>query len=292
MTKYFLYSGCSLETSASNYLISVESVFKALGVELREIEDWNCCGASISYIGANHLSQVVLNARNLALAEAQGGYDIVAPCSSCYIVMNQVNRELGEDPALMQKVNSILAEGNLTYKGSVKVRHVLDVLYNDVGVETIKSRVKKPLKGVKVGGYVGCQTVRPYGEYDSVERPVVMDRLIEALGAESVNFSHKIKCCGSGIFLTELDYGYELAGNILESATSKGAKVMTTACPLCQLNLEAYQERVNKALKKSYNVPVTFITQLMAVAFGLDPSKDACLDRNIIPVEKALKTAA
>lgn len=292
MTKYFLYSGCSLETSASNYLISVESVFKALGVELREIEDWNCCGASISYIGANHLSQVVLNARNLALAEALGGYDIVAPCSSCYIVMNQVNRELGEDPALMQKVNSILAEGNLTYKGSVKVRHVLDVLYNDIGVETIKSRVKKPLKGVKVGGYVGCQTVRPYGEYDSVERPVVMDRLIEALGAESVNFSHKIKCCGSGIFLTELDYGYELAGSILESATSKGAKVMTTACPLCQLNLEAYQERVNKALKKSYNIPVTFITQLMAVAFGLDPAKDASLDRNIIPVEKALKTAA
>ena len=285
---YFLYSGCSLESSASNYLISVESACKALGMELRQIEDWNCCGASISYIGANQFSQIVLNARNLALAEAQGGYDIVAPCSSCYIVMNQVNRELEEDPALMERVNSILAEGNLSYKGSVKVRHVLDVLYNDIGVEKIKDRVKKPLKGVKVGGYVGCQTVRPYGEYDSVERPVVMDRIIEALGAEAVDFSHKIKCCGSGIFLTELDYGYQLVGNILESATSKGAKVMTTACPLCQLNLEAYQARVNKALGKSYNIPITFITQLMAVAFGLDPNKDACLDRNIIPVEKAL----
>ena len=286
--KYFLYSGCSLESSASNYLISVESACKALGMELQEIEDWNCCGASISYIGANQLSQIVLNARNLALAEAQGGYDIVAPCSSCYIVMNQVNRELEEDPALMERVNSILAEGNLSYKGSVKVRHVLDVLYNDIGVEKIKDRVKKPLKGVKVGGYVGCQTVRPYGEYDSVERPVVMDRIIEALGAEAVDFSHKIKCCGSGIFLTELDYGYQLVGNILESATSKGAKVMTTACPLCQLNLEAYQERVNKALGKSYDIPITFITQLMGVAFGLDPKKDACLDRNIIPVEKVL----
>ena len=285
---YFLYSGCSLESSASNYLISVESSCKALGMELRQIEDWNCCGASISYVGANQFSQIVLNARNLALAEAQGGYDIVAPCSSCYIVMNQVNRELEEDPALMERVNSILAEGNLSYKGSVKVRHVLDVLYNDIGVEKIKERVKKPLKGVKVGGYVGCQTVRPYGEYDSVERPVVMDRIIEALGADAVDFSHKIKCCGSGIFLTELDYGYQLVGNILESATSKGAKVMTTACPLCQLNLEAYQARVNKALGKSYDIPITFITQLMAVAFGLDPNKDACLDRNIIPVEKAL----
>ena len=290
--KYFLYSGCSLEASASSYLISVESVCKALGMELREIEDWNCCGASISYIGANQLSQIVLNARNLALAEAQGGYDVIAPCSSCYVVMNQANRELEEDPALMEKVNSVLAEGNLKYNGSVKVRHVLDVLYNDVGVEKIKDRVKKPLKGVKVGGYVGCQTVRPFGEYDSVERPVVMDRIIEALGAEAVDFSHKIKCCGSGIFLTELDYGYELVGDILESATSKGAKVMTTACPLCQLNLDVYQERVNKALGRKYDIPVTFITQLMAVAFGLDPNKDACLDRNIIPVEKALRAAA
>jgi heterodisulfide reductase subunit B len=290
--KYFLYSGCSLESSASNYMISVESTAKALGMELKEIEDWNCCGASIAYIGSNHLAQVVLNARNLALAEAQGGHDIVAPCSSCYIVQNQVNRELKEDPDLMEKVNGILKEGNLSYKGTVRVRHILDVLYYDVGVDEIRQKVKKPLKGIKVGGYVGCQTVRPYGEYDSVERPVVMDKILEAIGATPVDFSHKIKCCGSGIFLTELEYGYQLIGDILESATKKGAEVMTTACPLCQLNLEAYQPRANKALGRNYNIPVTFITQLLAVALGLDPNKDAALDRNLISTDAVLKTAA
>jgi len=290
--KYFLYSGCSLEESASNYLKSVEAVGKALGLEFAEIEDWNCCGASISYVGANKLSQEVLNARNLALAEAQGGYDIVAPCSSCYIVMNQVNHELKENEEQREKVNQILAEGNLKFKGTTRVRHVLDVLFYDVGVEKIKAAVKKPLKGIQVGGYVGCQTVRPYGEYDSVERPVIMDRIIEALGARAVDFTHKVRCCGSGIFLTELDFGFELVGEILRTATDKGAEVMTTACPLCQLNLEAYQSRINQKLGTNYHIPVTFITQLMAVAFGMDPNKDAALNQNLIPVDKVLKVAA
>ena len=204
--KYFLYWGCSLEASGANYLASLKPVFKMLNIQFEELEDWNCCGASISYIGANDLAIKVLNARNLAIAEANGGYDIIAPCSSCYIQMVKVNHEIQEDKELAAKVNEILAEGDLKYNGTVKVRHLLDVLYNDVGVEAIKAKVVKPLNGLKVGGYVGCQSVRPYGEFDSVEKPVTHDRLIEALGAEAVPFPKKMRCCGSGIFLTEMEY--------------------------------------------------------------------------------------
>ncbi len=289
---YFLYQGCSLEASGIHYMISLEAVGKVLGLHFKEIGDWNCCGASISYVGGNELSVDVLATRNLALAEAQGGMDIVAPCSSCYIVLNKVNHKLKENPELMAKVNEVLAEGNLKYSGKLKIRHILDVLYNDVGLDKIKAAVKKPLKGVKVAGYVGCQTVRPYGEYDSVEKPVIQDRILEALGAEAVPFPNKMKCCGSGLFLTELEACYGLARDILQDAQAHGGQIISTACPMCQMNLEAYQKRMNKALGTNFNIPVVFITQLMAVAFGLSPKKDAALDRLLIPAEPYLKVAA
>lgn len=287
---YFLYQGCSLEASGVHYMVSLEAVGKVLGMTFKEIEDWNCCGASISYVGGNELSVEVLAARNLALAEAQGGMDIVAPCSSCYIVLNKVNHKLQEKPELLAKVNEVLAEGNLKYSGRLKVRHLLDVLYNDAGVEKIKAAVKKPLTGVKVAGYVGCQTVRPFGEYDSIEKPVIQDRLIEAIGATAVNFPKKMRCCGSGLFLTELDACYELARAILEDAQANGGRIISTACPMCQMNLEAYQKRMNKALGTDFNIPVVFITQLMALAFGLS-KKEAALDRLLISADSVLKAA-
>jgi heterodisulfide reductase subunit B2 len=289
---YFLYQGCSLEASGIHYMISLEAAGKVLGLHFKEIEDWNCCGASISYVGGNELSVEVLAARNLALAEAQGGMDIVAPCSSCYIVLNKVNHKLKEDPALLAKVNEVLAEGNLRYSGNLKVRHILDVFFNDVGLEKIKAAVKKPLKGLKVAGYVGCQTVRPFGEYDSVEKPTVQDQILTALGAEAVPFPNKMRCCGSGLFLTELEKCYVLASDILEDAQSHGGQIISTACPMCQMNLEAYQKRMNKALGTHFNIPVVFITQLMAVAFGLDANKDGALNRLLISADPYLKAVA
>jgi heterodisulfide reductase subunit B2 len=287
---YFLYQGCSLEASGIHYMISLEAAAKVLGISFKQIEDWNCCGASISYVGGNELSVEVLAARNLALAEAQGGMDVVAPCSSCYIVLNKVNAKLQEKPALLAEVNEVLAEGNLHYSGKLKVRHLLDVLYNDAGLDKIKAAVKKPLNGVKVAGYVGCQTVRPFGEYDSVEKPVIQDRILEALGAEAVPVPNKMRCCGSGLFLTELDFCYELARDILKDALDNGGEIISTACPMCQMNLEVYQKRINKALGTNFKVPVVFITQLMALAFGLS-KKETALDRLLISADPVLKAA-
>jgi len=289
--KYYLYWGCSLEGSGSNFLVSLKPACEALGIEFEEIVDWNCCGASVSYVGANDLSIKVLNARNLALAEAKGGYDIVAPCSSCYIQMIKVNHEIQEDEGLARQVNEVLAEGGLSYKGTIKVRHIMDVLYNDIGPKRIREKVTKPLNGLRVAGYVGCQSVRPYGEYDSMERPVVQDRLLEALDAEAVPFPKKIKCCGSGIFLPEMGYCLELVKDILGDAVVHGAQLVSTVCPMCAMNLEMYQGRINQKYETDFNIPIVYLTQLMAVAFGLDLKRDAALNYNIIPPEGVLKAA-
>jgi len=287
--KYFLYWGCSLEASGANYLRSLRPVCEALGMEFEEIEDWNCCGASVSYGGARDLQIKVLNARNLALAEQAGAYDIVAPCSSCYIQMNRVNHEIQGDEGLKEKINAILAEVGLSYKGGVRVRHILDVLYNDVGIEQIKSRIARPLKGLKVAGYVGCQSVRPYGEYDSKERPKVHDEILKAMGAEPVKFPKKMQCCGSGIFLPEMDLCMGLVKEILEDAISHGADLISTVCPMCAMNLEMYQGRINKRYGMGFEIPVVYLTQLMAVALGMDPKKEAALHMNFIPPEYVIK---
>jgi heterodisulfide reductase subunit B len=289
--KYFLYWGCSLEASGANFLVSLRPACEALGMEFEEIEDWNCCGASISYVGGNDLAIKVLNARNLALAEAAGGFDIVAPCSSCYIQMNKVNHEIKQDPELASTVNEILAEGGLSYSGNIKVRHILDVLYHDIGVDAIADHVVYPLDGIKVAGYVGCQSVRPYGEYDSVENPVIQDRILSALGAEAVYFPNKMRCCGSGIFLTEMEHCARLVGDILDDAMKHGAELVSTVCPMCAMNLENYQGRINKLLGTGFDIPIVYLTQLMAVAFGMDPKTDAALGYNIIPPERVLNRA-
>ncbi|SPD75087.1 Cysteine-rich domain protein [uncultured Desulfobacterium sp.] len=289
--KYFLYGGCSLEAGGKNYMVSLEPVCKALGMEFEEIEDWNCCGASISYAGANELSIMTLNARNIAIAESTGGYDIVAPCSSCYIQLVKTNHELKEDAELRNKINVILKEGNLNFKGSLNVRHLMDVLYNDGGIDKIKSTAVRPLKGLKVAGYVGCQTVRPYGEYDSVERPKVHDLLLKAIGADPVPFPKKMQCCGSGIFLTELDRCLGLVKEILDDAIANGAQLISTVCPMCALNLEMYQDKVNAKFGTNFNMPVVYLTQLMAVAFGMDLKKEAALDYCVIPPEGIIKAA-
>ena len=229
--------------------------------------------------------------RNLGIGEAEGGSDVVAPCSSCYIQLIKVNHEIKENPKLLDEVNACLSEGGLRYNGNLNVRHLQDVLFNDIGVDKIKEKVVKPLNGLKVAGYVGCQSVRPYGEYDSVNKPVVQDRLLEALGAEAVPFPSKIKCCGSGIFLPEMDYCMELVKNILEDALNHGAELISTVCPMCAMNLELYQGRINDKYGTDFDVPIVYLTQLMAVAFGMDMKKDAALNYNVIPPEGVIRAA-
>ena len=268
MKQYSYFPGCSSsDGGAEAYGWSALAVTRALGVELIELEDWNCCG-STPYSSVEELSSFCLSARNLALAEKKG-LDIVTPCSSCYVILRRTNTYLKQYPELKAKVDEALAAGGLEYHGTVKVRHLLDALVNDVGYDAISTQVKRGLDGLKVAPYYGCQIVRPRFGFDHPEDPQSMNKLISSLGGEPVDFPMKARCCGGSLIISEEALALDLIGKILDSALGNGAECIITPCPLCQTNLDAYQSQVNRKLHTSFHLPVLFFTQLMGVAFGL-----------------------
>jgi heterodisulfide reductase subunit B len=280
--EYTYYPGCSLEASAKNYDESVRFVFKSLGQELVDLEDWNCCGATY-YMSTKETISLVISARNLALAEKHGR-DIVAPCSSCYTILYKTNHILKNNPIMKAKVDQALRKDKLSYNLTVKVRHPLDVLVNDIGIEAIASKARCRLDGVKIAHYYGCQIVRPDRGLDNKENPKMMDNLFRALGAQNVYFPMKVRCCGGMLMTTYSDVALELNKNILECAHENGADLVLTTCPLCQINLEGYQGKIKKKFKTDFSLPVMFFTQALGLALGGTP-KELGLERNLIPFE-------
>ncbi len=289
--RFSVYPGCSMEATALSYLKSMNAVMKVLDVQLEEIPDWNCCGASVASGVVGEFPQQVMTARNLALAE-KNGLDILVGCSSCYMNMGLTNKRFQEDAHFAEKANKALAAGGLHYNGTLKVRQIVDALVNDVGLDTIQGKVKRPLKGLKVAGYVGCQTVRalPW-EYDNPERPVLLDQLVEALGATAVPFPLKASCCGSSNSIAQTEIVLEYSKAILDSALENQAQLMVTPCPMCQMNLDCFQTMINKEYKTTYKMPILFITQLMAIAFDL-PAADQALKYCINSPQEALGAVA
>src|SRR5208337_1156169 len=279
--EYLYYPGCSLESSGKPYGESLTAVFRALDIGLRELEDWNCCGATM-YMSVNEALSMAISARNLALAEQAGFRDLIAPCSACYTVLLKTNRFLRESPELRAKVDQLLGQVGLKYSLGVKVRHPLDVLVNDVGVEAIASAAKRSLEGIAFAPYYGCQIVRPERGFDDAEFPLTMDTLFQRLGARAAYFPLKTRCCGGMLMTTFPDVCLQLVKDLLECAAENGAQCIVTTCPLCQVNLEAYQKRVNKMFGTSYQVPVVYFTQLLGVALGCS-EKELGLHRNLIP---------
>lgn len=285
--KYYTYfPGCSAsEGGAKAYGWSTRAVSKVLDIDLAELDDWNCCGSTPSS-AIDDLGAFCMAARDLALAEKRG-LDMVTPCSACHVIFNRTNTYLNGYPHFKAKVDEALAAGGLKYRGTVKVRHLLDVLTTDIGYEVIKSKVKKPLHDLKVAPYYGCQVVRPKFGFDDPESPQSLDKLIASLGAAPTLFPLKARCCGGSLIITEEDVALDLIRRLLESALTNGAECLVTVCPLCQTNLDVYQSRVNSKFKTSYKLPVLFFTQLMGIAFGLK-EKDLGLKTSIVPVEKVL----
>ncbi|RME20600.1 MAG: disulfide reductase [Candidatus Zixiibacteriota bacterium] len=285
MREYAYYPGCSLEHTASPYDKSVRAVFAALGVNLREIEDWNCCGATM-YMSVKKIVGYAISARNLALAQNMG-LEICAPCSSCYTILRKANRHIAWDPRERERINEALKAANLSYDTIVKVRHPLDILVHDVGLETIRAAVVRPLTGVKVAPYYGCQIVRPHGGFDDVDNPMTMDKLFTALGADVIDYPCKVRCCGGMLMTTEEEVALKLNYNLLLRARDMEADVMATACPLCQMNLEAYQSNINKAYREHFHMPIVYFTHLLGLALGIAPEKMG-MDKLIVEPEKLL----
>jgi heterodisulfide reductase subunit B len=279
MAAYAYYPGCSLSGLGKPYDESLRAVFGHLGLQLNEIPDWNCCGAT-SYMSVNENQAVALAARNLAIAE-QMKQEVVAPCSACYLVLSKAQHVMADYPDVARKVQAGLLAAGLEYTGHVAVRHPLDILMNDVGPAAIQARVVTPLTGYKVAPYYGCQMIRPYGAFDDPLRPVLLDRLMTLLGAEPIDYPVKARCCGGSLMGTMEDVGLRLNYLLIKEAVTRGANVMATACPLCQYNLEAYQGRMRKVFNDTCHLSIVYFTQLVGLAFGLQP-KALGLQRNFV----------
>jgi heterodisulfide reductase subunit B len=292
MNEYILYPGCSMEGSARAYNDSLMAIKDTLGIGLREVEDWNCCGAT-EYLSINLIPAYSLIARNLAIAskQANGTRTVVAPCSACYLNLAKADYYMEERPALGQKVNEALAAGGLHYQpGSLEIRHLLEVLVYDVGLETIKSKVVRPLTGLRVAPYLGCMVPRPdyYNRWSDHEHPTELDEVLKALGAEVIDFPLKTTCCGGHMTQIGPETAYELIRRLVSSADTYQADIMTTVCPMCQMNLDAYQAETNRYFGTHYQMPIVFFTQLMGLAFGMD-AKDLGFGLEIVSAKKALE---
>ncbi len=271
MKQYAYFPGCSLEKMALSYHQSAIETTRKIGVELKEIEDWNCCGAT-AYFHVDELLAHTLCARNLAIAEKEK-LDIVAPCSGCFKNMYFANSHLQKDHDLAEHINYALEEDNLHFTGKSSVHHLMDVFVKDVGLDVIKSRVTQQLKGLRVAPYYGCQIIRPRKDHEDVEQPMFFEKLLSSIGAEPVEFPLKLWCCGGALIITSRQSALSMVRNLLQCAVDSGATVIATACPLCQVNLECYQKQVNQEFGTNLSIPVMYFTQIIGLAFGIEPKK-------------------
>jgi heterodisulfide reductase subunit B len=264
---YLYYPGCSLEGTAREYDVSTRAVMDRLGAQLTDLPDWTCCGASAAEPNSLLLS-LVLPARNLAIAEKTApDQDILVPCSACYLNLKRASESMATDPDLAGKINTALVDERLELKRPAGVRHLLDVLANDVGADRIADRVTTPLKGLVVAPYYGCQCLRPYRVFDDPETPRSMDPLIAATGARVHPWSMGARCCGASHMNTKPEVARKLVGEILSAA--RGADVIATVCPMCQMNLEAYQKAISRREKENLQITVMYLPQLIGLALGM-----------------------
>jgi len=275
-TKYTYYPGCSQTKTSRAYDISGRNVAEKLGIELVELEDWNCCGAS-NYIAIDARKAFVLSARNLALAERTGRPDIVTSCSGCYVILAKAKKYIASNPKLQADIGEALATDGLTYSGQVNVRHILDVLVNDVAEERVRAAVTTPLAGLRVAPYYGCHEEWPHS----------LDDLVTWSGAEAVNFPLKSKCCGGILMTTQPHVGKTLVGKLLKNAKESGADCIVTACSLCHVTLESYQKKVSRHIGEDVQIPVLYFTQLLGRALGLS-HKELMLKDSLTHAEAVL----
>jgi heterodisulfide reductase subunit B len=290
---YWYYPGCSLKSNGKAYEESLLAVFRTLDASLWELSDWNCCGAT-TYMSVDEAQAFALAGRNLALTEQaareapkNGPPQLIAPCNACYLALVKTQRYIDLHPGLARQVQAGLRAVNLRYDGGVTVRHPLDVLVNDIGLERIHDTAKRRLNGLKVACYYGCQVVRPFALFDSAHNPTSMDRLVQVMGAKPVPWPLKTRCCGGTLTGTMRDVGLRLSQILLQDAARRGAEMIVTICPLCQFNLECYQQEMRGASGERIHLPVLYLTQLVGMAFGL-PDRALGLQRLFVAPQPAL----
>lgn len=265
--KYGFFPGCSLESTAWDYDRSTRGVCEAMDIELADIPEWVCCGSTPAHASNDSLA-VALPVVNLQKARAAGFPDVLVACASCYARLRTANHKICNDPMERERARRITER---TYEGDVRVRHILDVLHNDVGVKEIRKKIRSPLKGLRVASYYGCLLSRPREvvAFDDAEHPTCMDELVKATGAQAVDWPYKTECCGASLSISKTGVVNRLGYQLLSMAHRAGADCIVVACSLCQLNLDFRQPEARKNQNPIPDLPVLYITQLLGLALGL-----------------------
>lgn len=269
--KYVFYPGCSLESTAVEYLLSTKAVARAMGIDLADLPDWICCGSTPAHMYSELLS-VSLAAQNLVLARSVGADCVVVACASCYSRLRNANHVLKENPHLRDSVRDVLGE---PYGGEVAVKHILELIYQMAVNGLLKHLVRKPINGLKVASYYGCLLTRPpeITGFDDAEDPQSMDRIVAEIGGEPIGWSSKVECCGAALAFHQPDVVKRLSGEILSDAKQSGADMIIVACPLCQSNLDLRQRDIERYLGIDLEIPVLYFTQLVGIALGFKPNE-------------------
>ncbi len=285
--KFAYYPGCSTDGSGIEYGLSMERTAKIMGFELQELEDWNCCGATSGH-NTNKLLSLALPARNLAIAEKSGLNMMVAPCAACYSRHRYAEHTVQHDPEMKSKIEAVI---DMELQGNSETLSILDVLVNKIGVDAIAAKVTNPLTTMKAASYYGCLLVRPveHTGFDDPEDPQTMDQIMKALGAEPVEWSHKTECCGAALVTSRPDVGMTMLYRVLKDAKESGAECLVTACPLCMLNLDMRQAAVEKQFGEKFQLPIYYITELLALACGDEP-KQVGLEKHFVEAGRFLQT--
>ena len=284
--RYAYYPGCSSHSTARDMHESATAVARALGIELVEIDGWSCCGATAAH-QTDRVLAASLPAANMLLAK-QMGLDTVVTCAACYNRMKVTNHEVSSSVDMRASVAEMVGQ---PYDGAVAVRHIVEVLLEDFGLEKLRKSFTRSLGGLKVASYYGCLLVRPHDvtNFDDAENPTILDRLVDAMGGESIDWPGKVDCCGGGLNLTRTDVVVKLSGSIIDMAVSSGADCITVACPMCQASLDLRQKDMEKQSGRRYKIPIVYITQLLGLCLGI-PRKELGLNRLMVAPSAVLQS--
>jgi heterodisulfide reductase subunit B len=285
MVSYGYYPGCSLHSTGKEYDLSFKQVCEKLHIELKEIPGWVCCGTSPAH-SSSHLLSTALPIKNLYLAEKSGLNEIAVPCASCFSRFKTALYDTEKDKKLTDNVTEVI---ETVFERKVKVTHPLEI-FDKLPAESIKNSITKKLNNIKVVCYYGCLITRPpkIAAFDNVEYPMTMDRIMEKIGATVLDWSYKTDCCGATFSLTETDAVLNLTNKILENAKAVGANAIAVACPLCHANLDTRQAEIEAKYQKEYKIPVLYFTQLMGLAFGIEPKKLG-MAKHLVPTESVME---
>jgi heterodisulfide reductase subunit B len=283
--KYLIFLGCAIPYRVSAYEISTRKVMEKLGVKLEEMPEFNCCGLPMDPV--SHEMMLLLAARNLCIAEEKN-MNIMALCPGCAGTLNKVNTMLKNDKKLREEINEYLKVDGLEFKGTIEVRHLIRVLNDDVGLEKIRDAVKKPLKGLKVAEHNGCHVLRPkeYMGFDDPEDPKVLKALIEATGAECLDYVDEAQCCGAPTAGINDKIPLQLSREKLTHIRDVGAQALITICPFCHMMFETNQMRIERMLNERFGIPTLHYPQILGLALGLSPQELALDELRVKPTEQ------